>query len=714
MNNRCSLTVLGTLLALALPSAAQPTNPPVTLEGPFGVACDGDFFNDPFAKCFPESWLGSHVRLRLNTFLSCPTGIEGYDGIDNASSQGTVFTIADDGSTGSGLVDFAMVNTARGSMNIDYGSSRVGPGTDVVATLTLEGELTTDNLGQWADVCAAPDDDGLRSFDGRVELNVVLLVDQPVVLTDRSGAIQPLQQFAIGDIIPPGSYSFQESISFGGSGNSPDEVVVQLGVVEFTMPDCNTDGISDLTQIDTDGNGTPDACEPVQNLSAGTGYASLQQAVNAAAPFDELAISAGVLNEFGVFISKPLTIRGVGMDTTVIDAQGVDRCLFIAGGALGVEITDLTLINGDSFVVGELGGNAIVGSNSQVTFRRVAFRDGRSTNGNTGGVAGFGLGTSIVFEDCEFTANHATFDGGAITLYNTVTAEFIRCLFEQNAAGFSGGAAVLFDQSAARFEDCSFIGNEAGSGGGIAQIGATLVELMRCEFRGNSAAGGGAAHIAFVDDTLFAANTLFAGGIAQGGAAVQLQGNADATLLHCTAAGNTAFNTVTVATPENALTAIGCIFWGNSGFNGPVGPGSALGDIDLSRCIFPEATASNIALDPLFVNPQAGDYSIRAASPAIDAADPLNPSGDAFDLAGLPRLLDDGGIPGVSEDIGAYEFQGTTCLPDTNGDGQISPADFTAWVVTYNGGSPIADQNRDGVVSPADFTAWVQNYNLGC
>ncbi len=54
------------------------------------------------------------------------------------------------------------------------------------------------------------------------------------------------------------------------------------------------------------------------------------------------------------------------------------------------------------------------------------------------------------------------------------------------------------------------------------------------------------------------------------------------------------------------------------------------------------------------------------------------------------------------------------CLADTNGDGIVSPADFSAWVAAFNAQAPACDQNDDGVCSPADFSAWVANYNAGC
>lgn len=54
------------------------------------------------------------------------------------------------------------------------------------------------------------------------------------------------------------------------------------------------------------------------------------------------------------------------------------------------------------------------------------------------------------------------------------------------------------------------------------------------------------------------------------------------------------------------------------------------------------------------------------------------------------------------------------CLADVNGDGSVTPTDFTAWVNAYNNSAPECDQNGDGACTPTDFTAWVNNYNAGC
>ncbi|GAB5496507.1 MAG: hypothetical protein Phyf2KO_15870 [Phycisphaerales bacterium] len=54
------------------------------------------------------------------------------------------------------------------------------------------------------------------------------------------------------------------------------------------------------------------------------------------------------------------------------------------------------------------------------------------------------------------------------------------------------------------------------------------------------------------------------------------------------------------------------------------------------------------------------------------------------------------------------------CVADVNGDGMLTPTDFTAWINAYNGNLPGCDQNNDGMCSPTDFTAWVNNFNTGC
>ena len=70
---------------------------------------------------------------------------------------------------------------------------------------------------------------------------------------------------------------------------------------------------------------------------------------------------------------------------------------------------------------------------------------------------------------------------------------------------------------------------------------------------------------------------------------------------------------------------------------------------------------------------------------------------------------------GVREVSGPYEFTTTAdCPADVNGDGMVTPADFSAWIIEFNTQGPQCDQNNDGQCTPSDFSAWILNYNAGC
>ena len=50
---------------------------------------------------------------------------------------------------------------------------------------------------------------------------------------------------------------------------------------------------------------------------------------------------------------------------------------------------------------------------------------------------------------------------------------------------------------------------------------------------------------------------------------------------------------------------------------------------------------------------------------------------------------------------------------DQNGDGNILPDDFSAFLANLSVGDPAADVNRDGFVLADDFSAWVTAFNAG-
>ncbi len=56
----------------------------------------------------------------------------------------------------------------------------------------------------------------------------------------------------------------------------------------------------------------------------------------------------------------------------------------------------------------------------------------------------------------------------------------------------------------------------------------------------------------------------------------------------------------------------------------------------------------------------------------------------------------------------------TLCPADVNGDGMVTPDDFTAWIAAFTAGDPECDQNGDGSCDASDFTAWTVNFVDGC
>jgi hypothetical protein len=54
------------------------------------------------------------------------------------------------------------------------------------------------------------------------------------------------------------------------------------------------------------------------------------------------------------------------------------------------------------------------------------------------------------------------------------------------------------------------------------------------------------------------------------------------------------------------------------------------------------------------------------------------------------------------------------CLADVNGDGAVTPTDFSAWINAFNNNLPECDQNGDNACTPTDFSAWIANFNNGC
>ena len=130
----------------------------------------------------------------------------------------------------------------------------------------------------------------------------------------------------------------------------------------------------------------------------------------------------------------------------------------------------------------------------------------------------------------------------------------------------------------------------------------------------------------------------------------------------------------------------------------------------------------NIDADPLFVDPDNGDYRLAAGSPCIDAAAntavppdelDLDEDGDTeepipFDLDGNGRFINDpctedtgAGEPPIV-DMGAYEFQ-PPCPCDLDCDGNVGTADLLFLLGAWGTGA--GDVDGDADTDTADLMA---------
>ncbi len=143
----------------------------------------------------------------------------------------------------------------------------------------------------------------------------------------------------------------------------------------------------------------------------------------------------------------------------------------------------------------------------------------------------------------------------------------------------------------------------------------------------------------------------------------------------------------------------------------------------------------NVATDPSFVDPYGPDliigtpddnYRLLSGSDCIDAAerDMMSPL-ITTDAAGLPRFVDDTGMPdagpgpGPVVDMGAYEFQGTSCYPNCdknrlNGSSVLNVNDYICFQTRFALGATYADCDNNDVLNVSDFICFQTQFALGC
>ena len=205
------------------------------------------------------------------------------------------------------------------------------------------------------------------------------------------------------------------------------------------------------------------------------------------------------------------------------------------------------------------------------------------------------------FIECRFENCYAIDHGGALAVTTSSYPVFNSCLFTGNAAD-NGGAVftgMTIYTSLLSFFDCSFIGNEAIGGGGAIRLNYATAVVQNCHFESNTASEGGAIRPA--EGSASISNSTFVFNQASHGSCIELS-YGQAALEYCVIVFNYG-STYPVGGDPIQFPVVCCNVYGNEG-----------GDwVNWLAEHFPGD--GNISEDPLFCDPDIGDYHLQNDSP---------------------------------------------------------------------------------------------------
>lgn len=308
----------------------------------------------------------------------------------------------------------------------------------------------------------------------------------------------------------------------------------------------------------------------------------------------------------------------------------------------------------------------------------------------------------VTIEDIDFIPDPATTNGQAVAS-DRGNLRFVSCRFVGHKLPGSESAIVAKIGGSLTLENCEFIGNVVGLRCAVvsqSQSSSYKGDLVvhNCRFEGNVATDGARGRVivasgrrALISESLIVRNGKINGPMV----ATEMTGGEKHTV-NTTIADNVSGSESVIRYLGTTLNTAPCIIansiiWGNQSTSTPpviAAYSSALPAVTYSVVQGGYAGLHNLAVDPRFVDPIAGDYRLRSDSPCIDAGNnTVVEIGDSLDIDASPRFADvlsvpDNGVPSAAFpraviDIGPYEFVAPeTCTADANHSGSVTADDL--------------------------------------
>jgi parallel beta-helix repeat protein len=353
-------------------------------------------------------------------------------------------------------------------------------------------------------------------------------------------------------------------------------------------------------------------------------HPTIQAALDAADPGDEIRVAPGTYRETINFNGKAVRLYSAGATlTTIIDGTGLSGPVVTCNQGE----TSATVLDGFTITGGNAGdGGGMFNWYSSPTVTGCTFR-GNSASGSGGGM--YNLRSSPTVTDCTFCGNSASGGGGGMCHEDRSRPTVTHCTFSGNSASDLGGGMFNYQGSRAVVSNCTFSDN---TGGAVFNVLASSLTATNCVFNGNSghAIATGEESRSTLINCVIRDNS---------GIGMSTGGFSDGIAINCTFSGNAgggvggAFTTV-----------INSILWSDPG-------GELLGPDVATTVTYSDiqggfAGEGNINADPLF----DANLHLQPGSPCIDGGNSAAvPEDVTTDLDGKRR------IQGTSVDMGAYE-----------------------------------------------------------